>query len=145
MAKLDFKPAITAAGLPSGIDAAKIADGSVSNTEFQYLDGVTSNIQTQLNGKFGYTLVAISSNTNAVVGTTYLCDTSAGIFTLTLPASPATGDYVALKDAGHAFNTNNLTIGRNGKNIESLAVNYILFQNDWAGVFVYNGTQWVIF
>ena len=37
--------------LSSGIDAAKIADGSVSNTEFQYLDGVTSSIQTQINAK----------------------------------------------------------------------------------------------
>jgi hypothetical protein len=40
---------IAASDLPSGIDAAKIADGSVSNTEFQYLDGVTSAIQTQIN------------------------------------------------------------------------------------------------
>lgn len=32
----------------AAIDAAKIHDGSVSNTEFVYLDGVTSNIQTQL-------------------------------------------------------------------------------------------------
>jgi len=37
--------------IPSGIDSTKIADGSVSNTEFQYLDGVTSGIQTQLNDK----------------------------------------------------------------------------------------------
>ena len=35
----------------AAIDAAKIADGSVSNTEFQYLDGATSNIQAQLNSK----------------------------------------------------------------------------------------------
>lgn len=34
----------------AAIDATKIADGSVSNTEFQYLDA-TSSIQTQLNGK----------------------------------------------------------------------------------------------
>jgi hypothetical protein len=33
------------------IDAARIADGSVSNTEFQYLNGVTSALQTQLNAK----------------------------------------------------------------------------------------------
>ena len=32
-------------------DAAKIADGSVSNAEFQRLDGVTSDIQTQLDTK----------------------------------------------------------------------------------------------
>jgi len=35
----------------AAIDAAKIHDGSVSNTEFGYLNGVTSAIQTQLNGK----------------------------------------------------------------------------------------------
>jgi hypothetical protein len=34
--------------LPSGIDPAKLADGSVSATEFQYLNGVTSAIQTQI-------------------------------------------------------------------------------------------------
>jgi hypothetical protein len=37
--------------IATGIDAAKLADGSVSNTEFQYLNGVTSAIQTQLDGK----------------------------------------------------------------------------------------------
>ena len=35
----------------AAIDATKIANGNVSNTEFQYLDGVTSAIQTQLNTK----------------------------------------------------------------------------------------------
>ena len=33
------------------IDASKIADGTVSNTEFQYLNGVTSAVQTQLDAK----------------------------------------------------------------------------------------------
>lgn len=37
--------------IPSGIDAGKLHDGSVSNAEFGRLDGVTSNIQTQLNAK----------------------------------------------------------------------------------------------
>lgn len=35
----------------SGIDAVKLADGSVSNAEFQRLNGVTSDIQPQLNQK----------------------------------------------------------------------------------------------
>lgn len=35
----------------AAIDASKIADGSVSNTEFQHLSTVTSNVQTQLDGK----------------------------------------------------------------------------------------------
>ena len=42
---------ITAAMLPSAIDAAKIDGGNVSNTEFSYLDGVTSSIQTQIDTK----------------------------------------------------------------------------------------------
>ena len=35
----------------AAIDATKIANGNVSNTEFQYLDGVTSAIQTQIDTK----------------------------------------------------------------------------------------------
>lgn len=35
----------------AGIDATKIADGSVTSAEFQYLANVTSDIQTQLDGK----------------------------------------------------------------------------------------------
>ena len=35
----------------AAIAATKIADGSVDNTEFQYLNGVTSAIQTQINDK----------------------------------------------------------------------------------------------
>ena len=35
----------------TALDATSIADGSVSNTEFQYLNGATSNIQTQLDSK----------------------------------------------------------------------------------------------
>ncbi len=42
---------ITNAKIATGVDAIKIADGSVSNAEFQFLDGVTSSIQTQLNNK----------------------------------------------------------------------------------------------
>lgn len=43
--------AVTNAKVATGIDAVKIADGSISNTEFQYLNNVSSNIQTQLDGK----------------------------------------------------------------------------------------------
>ena len=42
---------LTNSQIPSAIDATKIANGNVSNTEFQYLDGVTSAIQTQLDSK----------------------------------------------------------------------------------------------
>ena len=37
--------------IPTGISATKIADGTISDTEFQYLNNVSSNIQTQLDAK----------------------------------------------------------------------------------------------
>tara|TARA_B100001093_G_scaffold177436_1_gene170062 strand:+ start:13 stop:2199 length:2187 start_codon:yes stop_codon:yes gene_type:complete len=42
---------ITPSQLDALIPATKIADGSVSDAEFQFLDGVTSNIQAQINTK----------------------------------------------------------------------------------------------
>jgi hypothetical protein len=47
---------VTNIKVASGIDATKIADGSVSNSEFQYLSGVTSDIQTQINTLSGRNL-----------------------------------------------------------------------------------------
>jgi hypothetical protein len=55
---------ITNAKVATGIDAAKLADGSVSNAEFQYLGNVTSDIQTQLNGK----LTSIVQDTTPELG-----------------------------------------------------------------------------
>jgi hypothetical protein len=43
--------AVTNAKVATGIDAAKIADGTVSNAEFQYIGGLTSDAQTQINAK----------------------------------------------------------------------------------------------
>ena len=49
--KLNLTGAILNADLAGSIDAAKINTGVVSNTEFNYLDGVTSAIQTQMDLK----------------------------------------------------------------------------------------------
>jgi len=43
-----------------GVDAIKIADGSVTNTEFQYINTVTSNVQDQLDTN----VTAIGLNTS---------------------------------------------------------------------------------
>jgi hypothetical protein len=43
--------AVTDAKVAAGIDAAKLADGTVSNAELQHLNGVTSAVQTQIDGK----------------------------------------------------------------------------------------------
>jgi hypothetical protein len=57
----------------AAIDASKIADGSVSSTEFQYLNSVTSNVQDQLDGKqpldSDLTAIAALSSTGIIVRT----------------------------------------------------------------------------
>lgn len=59
-------------------------------------------------------------------GRAYDCDTSAGAFSVTLPASPAIGDYVWIRDYSAMFSTNNLTVLRNGQKIEGLTEDLIL-------------------
>src|SRR5439155_1427904 len=43
--------------LSTGINATKIGSGAVTNTAYGYLSGVTSDLQTQLNGKTSTTFV----------------------------------------------------------------------------------------
>ena len=66
-----------------------------------------------------YTVV--TSATTLTNGAKVAANTTAGAFTLTLPASPSNGDTVSILDYAGTFDTNNLTIARNGSNIESLA------------------------
>ena len=54
----------------AGIEATKIADGSVTNTEFQYINTVTSNVQTQLDNKLEDVIVQTDTLTNIVADTT---------------------------------------------------------------------------
>ena len=44
---------VTSAKLATGIDATKLADGSVTSTELQYINTLSSNAQTQIDGAGG--------------------------------------------------------------------------------------------
>lgn len=57
----------------------------------------------------------------AVAGDRVSADTSGGAWTLTLPASPANYSEVTLADHAGAWKENNLTVARNGENINGLA------------------------
>ena len=65
--------AVVDASIASGaaIDAAKIANGTVSSAEFQRLNGVTSDIQTQLDAAGGANVKvgSFTRDTSASVGT----------------------------------------------------------------------------
>ena len=78
----------------------------------------------------------------AVSGNGYFCNTTSGQFTLTLPTSPTAGDIVGLKDYGNTFDTNKLTIGRGGSNIEGEASDVSVTVEGQAVALVYaDGTQ----
>jgi hypothetical protein len=62
-----------------------------------------------------------TSGFTAVVNIGYFCNTTSTAFTVTLPASPTIGQEVAIIDYAGTFDTNNLTVARNGKNIQGLA------------------------
>ena len=51
----------------------------------------------------------------AANGEGYFCNTTSGSFTVNLPAGSA-GAIVSLQDYNNTFDSNNLTIGRNGSN-----------------------------
>ena len=62
-----------------------------------------------------------TSGFTAVSGNGYFCNTTSAAFTVTLPSSPSAGDVVAIADYANTFDTNNVTIGRNGSNIQGQA------------------------
>jgi hypothetical protein len=61
---------ISASDLPTGIDAIKIADGTVTNAEFQFIGGLTSDAQSQISAKQA-TLVS-GTNIKTINGTSVL-------------------------------------------------------------------------
>lgn len=84
-----FNPS-SGGGLSAPLDAADIADGSVSNTEFQYLNGVTSAIQTQID--------SISASSTPTAADIVVDDTAGG------------GDYTDIQSALDAVTSGGSTI-----------------------------------
>jgi hypothetical protein len=81
----------------------------------------------------------------AVAGDILLVDTSAGSFTITLPASPATGNTVYFQDAKGSFLAFPLTVGRNSQTIMGLAEDLTANSNNVGFGLVYNGSDWRIY
>ena len=77
-----------------------------------------------------------------VAGVGYFVNTTSGAITVTLPASPAAGAVVAVSDYAGTADTNNITIGRNGSNINGAAADQIISIENSAVTLVYvDGTQ----
>jgi len=68
------------------------------------------------------TTIQTSTPFTAVSGKGYFIDTSSSAITMNLPTSPSVGDIVSVKDYARTFDTNNLTVGRGGSNMDGTAV-----------------------
>jgi len=78
-----------------------------------------------------------SANTSINTGTGFFVDTTSAAITITLPASPSVGNIVGIKDYAGTFGTNNLTIARNGSNIQGVANDSLISTNRASVVLVY--------
>ena len=116
----------------------------IGSTTVLYSDG--TNITGKLQTKGYYTPSATYTTVN---GDQILVNTSgSGIsaaVTINLPASPAIGNEVTFIDSGNNLASNNLTVGRNGSNINGSASDLVVSTNASAFTLVYvNATRgWV--
>jgi len=93
-------------------------------------------------GAVSWDTTAKTTGFTAVSGVGYFVNTTAGAITVTLPASPSAGAVVGVSDYAGTADTNNITIGRNGSNINGAAANQIISIENSAVTLVYvDGTQ----
>jgi hypothetical protein len=85
-----------------------------------------------------------TSNYTAVNGDRIIADTTSGSFTITLPATPTTGNSIIISD-GNNWSVNNLIVARNGSTIEELNENLTIDIAQIAIEFVYDGTTWEVY
>jgi hypothetical protein len=78
-----------------------------------------------------------STGTTGVSGRGYFINTTSAAHTFTLPVSATRGDNISIKDYAGTFATNNLTIARNGHNIQGVANNSLITTNRASVVLVY--------
>ena len=87
-----------------------------------------------------------TANFNVTAKEGYFIDTTSTTITATLPSSPTLGDFVSFIDYAGTFDTNNLTIARNGKPIQGSATD-LTVATDRAGltlVFTDNTQGWLL-
>ena len=89
------------------INATKIADGSVTNTEFQYISTLSSNAQTQISSKIGLTGLAISADASASGSGGISYNNSNGQFTYT---PPDLSSYAAASNVSNVTNESKATM-----------------------------------
>ena len=86
--------------------------------------------------------VTVTTTYTAHSGEQLFVDTNGGAFTITLPSAPATGDVIRFFDLRKTFDSNALTIGRNGKLIQGDSADMTVSSEGAAFDLVYSGDSY---
>ena len=93
-------------------------------------------------GTVDWCTTAKTSPFTAVSGDGFFVNTSGGVITVTLPSSPSAGDIIALKDYGNTWDTNAVTLCRNGSKINGVCANTNLSTESQSVTLIYvDGTK----
>lgn len=92
------------------------------------------------------------STTNVVTGVSVTAKANeriictAGSITVTLPATPTVEDTVQIIDVTGVAGTSNITVGRNGEEIQNVAQDLVIDINNASPILTYTGSTygWVI-
>jgi hypothetical protein len=131
---------------PTGTTAERPTGGNLYTGAIRYnaslvtWEGYNGSQWTGLGG--GNPWQSTSTSITITANDRYFVNTSGGAVTITLPASPQTGDQVSILDLASTFDTNNCTIGRNGNKIMGLTENLVLNVEDEAITLVYTGATY---
>ena len=141
--------------VPDSIEKTYLVNNQVTQGAFTLTFKTTSGTGIKLAQGNRYTLYADGTNVNLISmeqtwralsaaatvqpGSAILANTATTSFTITLPASPATGDIVSVVDAGYTFDTKPLTIGRNSSNIANSASDLVINTEGAGFTLVYSG------
>ena len=100
----------------AGIDATKIADGTVTSTEFQYINTLSSNAQTQLDAKQASLTFGISSGNVTKAGSGIVDDDFIRIDGTTMEGRSASEVLTDIGGLGTTLNSAQIFVG-NGSNV----------------------------
>jgi hypothetical protein len=116
--------------------------GTITNTGTITGVTITGTIDNQVNWQTGSIK---TTGFTAVAGEGYFVNTTSGAITATLPATPTVGDLVGIKDYAGTAATNNITLARNGSNIQGTANDFLINVAGTSVTFIYvDATQgWV--
>ena len=122
---------------------ATIADGLAALIPNGVSDGISVVTITATTAGTAQTVLVDGTTTVATdISITNTVANNVGSFTITLPATPLANDVIAILDNTSSFDTNPLTVARNGNNIMGLAQDVTIDIKNASIELIYDGVDW---